>query len=134
MMRMSANLSARRTFSLARTPTSFYYRPSVTMLASRGVADDVKNKAKQVAQEPSTVLKSAKDELKNVGSDLAKTIAGNVQRDIPVDEKDPTAVTRELAGSSKTKHGGLKDDFVSITREIAVTVPEPAMRMGLAGE
>ncbi|CAE7142361.1 unnamed protein product [Rhizoctonia solani] len=49
-------------------------------------------------------------------------------------ESDPTAVTRELGGSSKASHGGLKDDFMSITRDIAVTVPEPAMRVGLAGE
>ncbi|KAJ1308616.1 hypothetical protein OPQ81_004314 [Rhizoctonia solani] len=111
----------------------FYYRPSATGFVSRGVADNVKNKAREIAQEPSTVLKSAADELKNVGGDLAKTIAGNVQRDLPFDEKDPTAVTRELGGSSKSKHGGLKDDFVSITRDIAVTVPEPAMTVGLAG-
>lgn len=38
-----------------------------------------------------------------------------------------------MAGSSKTSHGGLKDDFLSITRDIAVTVPDPAMKMGLAG-
>ncbi|CAE6448717.1 unnamed protein product [Rhizoctonia solani] len=140
MMRLSTNLGARRTFSLlasrnlAQTPMSIYSRPSVMALASRGVADDVKNKAKQLAEEPGNVLQSAKDELKNVGGDLAKTIAGNVQREFPVDNKDPASVTRELAGSSKASHGGLKEDFVSITRDIAVTVPEPAMKVGLAGE
>ncbi|KDN50933.1 hypothetical protein RSAG8_00562, partial [Rhizoctonia solani AG-8 WAC10335] len=136
MMRLSTNLGARRTFSLLAsrnlTPMSVYSRPSVMALASRGVADDVKNKAKQLAEEPGNVLKSAKDELKNVGGDLAKTIAGNVQRELPVDNKDPASVTRELTGSSKS-HGGLKEDFVSITRDIAVTVPEPAMKVGLAG-
>jgi hypothetical protein len=98
---MSTNLGARRTFSLlasrnlARTPVSGYYRPTLTALATRGVADDIKNKAKEVASNPNTVLKSATDELKNVGGDLAKTIAGNVQRDLPVDGKDPAAITRE---------------------------------------
>ncbi|CAE6455637.1 unnamed protein product [Rhizoctonia solani] len=138
MLRMSTNLGARRTFSLlaprnlARTSMPVYHRPPMVTFVSRGVADDVKNKAKQLVEEPGNVLKSAKDELKNVGGDLAKTISGNVSRDLPVDSKDPTSVTRELGGSSKG-HGGLKDDFVSITRDIAVTVPEPAMRIGLAG-
>ncbi|CAE6439607.1 unnamed protein product [Rhizoctonia solani] len=101
MMRLSTNLGARRTLSLfasrniARMPASVYYRPSVMVLASRGVADDIKNKAKQLAEEPGNVLKSAKDELKNVGGDLAKTISGNVQRELPIDDKDPTSVTRE---------------------------------------
>ncbi|CAE6391865.1 unnamed protein product [Rhizoctonia solani] len=139
MLRMSTNLGARRTFSLlvsrnlARTPVPVYYRPALTVLVTRGVADEIKNKAKEVAKDPNTVFRSAKDELKNVGGDLAKTIAGNVQRDLPVDEKDPTAVTRELTGSSKSGHGGMKEDFVSITRDIAVTVPDPAMKVGLAG-
>lgn len=39
-----------------------------------------------------------------------------------------------MGGSSKSAHGGLKEDFVSITKDIAVTVPEPAMKVGLAGE
>ena len=38
-----------------------------------------------------------------------------------------------VGGSSKAGHGGLKEDFVSITKDIAETVPEPVMRMGLAG-
>lgn len=138
-MRLSTNLGARRTLSLlasrnlARTPVSVYYRSSMAALASRGVADDVKNKAKQLAETPGNVLTSARDELKNVGGDLAKTIAGNVQRELPVDNEDPTAITRELGGSSKASHGGLKEDFTSITRDIAITVPEPVMKVGLAG-
>ncbi|CAE6445525.1 unnamed protein product [Rhizoctonia solani] len=139
MLRMTTNLGARRTFSifasrnLARAPIPVYYRPALTVLATRGVADDIKNKAKEVAKDPSTVLRSATDELKTVGGDLAKTIAGNVQRDLPTDNNDPTSITRELSGSSKSEHGGLKEDFVSITRDIAVTVPDPAMKVGLAG-
>jgi hypothetical protein len=38
-----------------------------------------------------------------------------------------------VGGSSKVSHGGLKEDFVSITKDIAETVPGPAIRMGLAG-
>ncbi|KAF8709495.1 hypothetical protein RHS03_03070, partial [Rhizoctonia solani] len=139
MLRMTTNLGARRTFSilasrnLARAPIPVYYRPALTVFATRGVADDIKNKAKEVAKDPSTVLRAATDELKTVGGDLAKTIAGNVQRDLPTDNNDPTSITRELSGSSKSEHGGLKEDFVSITRDIAVTVPDPAMKVGLAG-
>lgn len=65
------------------------------MFAMRGIADGPKAKAKDIAKDPSGVFNSAREELKNVGGDLAKTIAGNVSRDVPVDEKDVTSVTRE---------------------------------------
>jgi len=99
------------------------------MFALRGMANKADN-----SKGASGVLRSATDELKNVSSDLAKTISGNVSRDVPgAVKEDVAAVTRELGGSSKAGHGGLREDFVSITKDIAETVPGPAIRMGLAG-
>jgi len=103
------------------------------MFAMRGMADKPP-KPQDIATDPSGVFNSAREELKNVGGDLAKTISGNVSREMPsVDPSDVAAVTRELGGSSKGAHGGLKEDFASITRDIAETVPQPVLRMGLAG-
>lgn len=101
MIRMSANLGARRTLSLlvsrnlTRGPTLIHYRP-ISIAAAQGMADDLKSKTKEAAKEPGSVFETAREELKNVGGDLAKTIAGGVSRDISsIYSKDPTAVTRE---------------------------------------
>lgn len=127
------NMATRRTFAML-APRSALTRPTLARpglaLAMRGMADKIQTDSGK----ETGVFRSAKEELKNVGGDLAKTIAGNVSRDIPdANKDDPTAVTRELGGSSKSAHGNLKDDFVSITRDIATTVPTPALRVGLAG-
>ncbi|KAG8796766.1 hypothetical protein FRC12_000016 [Ceratobasidium sp. 428] len=127
---MSANLGARRTFALL-APRNALTRPAfsrpVLMFTGRSMANKIPTDENKV---PDSVLHSAKEELKNVGGDLAKTIAGNVSRDVPeAARKDPSAVTREL----KQAHGGIKEDFISITKEIAETVPDPALKMGLAG-
>ncbi|KAG8721484.1 hypothetical protein FRC08_012617 [Ceratobasidium sp. 394] len=131
---MSANVGARR--ALARlAPHNALVRPAFSqpalLFAVRGMANKIPTDENK---EPDSVLHSAKEELKHVGGDLAKTIAGNVSRDVPEEaRKDAAAVTRELAGSSKIGHGGIKEDFISITKEIAETVPSPALKMGLAG-
>lgn len=65
------------------------------MFAIRGMADKPP-KPQGTAKDPSSVFKAARDELKNVGGDLAKTISGNVSREMPsVDASDVSAVTRE---------------------------------------
>ncbi|QRV72744.1 hypothetical protein RhiJN_00758 [Ceratobasidium sp. AG-Ba] len=115
-------------------PRNIITRPAIArpalVFAMRGMADKIPTDPNR----ETGVLRSAKEELQNFGGDLAKTISGNVSRDMPADaQKDAAAVTRELGGSSKSAHGGLKEDFVSITRDIATTVPTPVMRMGLAG-
>jgi hypothetical protein len=91
---MSANMGARRTLALLAprqlAPAQAFSRPAL-MFTLRGMA----NKADS-SKDTSGVLHSAKDELKNVGSDLAKTISGNVSRDVSEAAKDDvTAVTRE---------------------------------------
>ncbi|KAG9127595.1 hypothetical protein FRC07_011913 [Ceratobasidium sp. 392] len=131
---MSANLGARRTFALL-APRNALTRPAFSrpalVFAARGMANKI---PADDNKEPDNIFRSAKEELKNVGGDLAKTISGNVSRDVPeAARKDAAAVTRELSGSSKVGLGGIKEDFVSITKEIAETVPNPALRMGLAG-
>lgn len=134
-MRMSANLGARRAFPrlVPRAPAPLFYRPALA-LAIRGMADAPRAKANDIPKDPSGVFNSAREELKNVGGDLAKTISGNVSREPPIDTGDVASVTREVGGSSKATHGaGLKEDFVSITKDIALTVPDPAMKVGLAG-
>ncbi|KAF8607629.1 hypothetical protein BDV93DRAFT_505037 [Ceratobasidium sp. AG-I] len=140
MLRMSTNASVRRTFALLapralpRMAGPALTRPAL-MYAMRGMADQPpKPKAKDIATDPSGVFNSARKELKDAAGSVAGIISGNVSRDQPsIDRSDVAAVTRELGGSSKTAHGGLKEDFVSITKDIAETVPNPVLRMGLAG-
>ncbi|KAG8747521.1 hypothetical protein FRC10_000657 [Ceratobasidium sp. 414] len=128
---MSANVGARRALALL-APRNALVRPAFSrptlLFAVRGIANKILTGENK---ELDSVLHSAKEELKHVGSDLAKIIAGNVLRDVPEGaRKDAAAVTRER---SKKGHGGIKEDFISITKEIAEIVPNPALRMGLAG-
>ncbi len=61
-------------------------------------------------QESASVIHNAAKEMKDMSSDLAKTIAGNR---IDPDAKDPSAVTRETA-AGKAHHGNISQDFVSL--------------------
>ena len=61
-------------------------------------------------QDNASVIHSATKEVKEVSSDLAKTIAGNR---IDPDANDPSAVTRER-GAGKAHHGTITQDFVSL--------------------
>jgi hypothetical protein len=93
MLRTGVNMGARRTFALLTprqpAPVQAFSRPAL-MFTLRGMAN------KPDGKDASGVFRSAKDELKNVSSDLAKTISGNVSRDMPEAIKDDVAaVTRE---------------------------------------
>jgi len=80
--------------------------------------------------ESASVIHNATKEMKDVSSDLAKTIAGN--RIDPDAKDDPSAVTRETA-AGKAHHGNISQDFASITSAIAAEVPKPILYTGLAG-
>ncbi|KAF8342177.1 uncharacterized protein EI90DRAFT_3116116 [Cantharellus anzutake] len=79
-----------------------------------------------VPRDANSVIQNAAEEMKNMSSDLAKTIAGNR---IDTTSKDPSVVKRE-AVSGKAR---VVQDFVGITTAIASEVPKHILYAGLAG-